>query len=218
MNALRFAALGLVLLGVLADSSQADTLNVDIQSSGPQAFQEATVQSGQVIWSTTDQGLVIPPSNYDVYLRFEIIIEADTDNVPVDPSVSVLSLIGWPTEFPQTLTWDFDLMSSAVDGPLNTWIWSTGVTFRSGLTLDPEEVIATADWGTSGNDIDDFPDNGSFAFSASVSVVHMIPTESLMTVIASDSKLLNPEPVPEPSLLIILAGGWVLLPRKKNSR
>ncbi len=205
----------LLTLGLIGSRAQADALNVDILLSGPQAFQETTVQSGQVIWSTADGGLGIQPSNFDVYYGFEIIIQADSDNVPVDPSVSALSLIGWPAEVPETLTWNFEWYPSA-DGPRNTWLWYTGVQFSSGLTFDPGQVIATVGWATSGDDIDDFPDDGFFEMSASLRIVYMISPNYLLGHLASDSKLLNPEPVPEPGSLIVLAVGSLTVLRRRR--
>ena len=207
-----------LMLAFVGSQAQADTLNVNILPSGSQSFLEGTMQSGQIAWSTTDQGLVIPPSNYDIYFRFQISIEADADNVPEDSSVSVLSLIEWPTAFPETLTWDFELVSGAIDGPLDTWTWSTGVLFTSGLTFDTGQVIAACDWQTFGNDIDDFPDDGSFELGASVSVVYQIPLGYLIRHYAADSKFLNPEPIPEPTSLIVLALGALGFLRRRRNR
>ncbi len=214
-----------LLLAIFGDRTSADALVVEITPPGTLVFQEGSVQAGQILWSA-DQGLTIPPSNYDYSYTFTVTIAAGLDNIPVDPSVSPLLLGGFPEGFPETLTWRFVLLpyfsgippDDISSGPPYTWAWSASLVSNSPLTFAPGQVIATADWATSGADLDGVADDSSFTLRAALHVVARLPGDYLPLHVPYGTISLNPEPIPEPTSLIVLALGALGLLRRKRNR
>lgn len=212
--------------------ANADVLKVGISAPGGESFLEGTTRSGQIVWSV-DEPLVIPASNMDIYLRFAVTISfTDADNVPVDPWLSDLRLIDWPPGFESTLPWSFVWFSSSLDGPRNTWDWSATVTVEPGpgMTFPAGQDIATAAWSTGGDDVDNVFDDSPFEMAAYVSErvwvggVYIGPDGQIihgmyaLSKSASDVKFFNPEPIPAPPALTLLALGALTVAGGRRQR
>ena len=89
------------------------------------------------------------------------------------------------------------------------------VTVDSELAFGPGELIATSDWATGGEDIDNIGDLGWFVMRAEARVVVDTGSEFLTSKLATDTKLLNPEPVPEPAAMGILVLGLLAILRRR---
>jgi len=202
-----------------ADFANATVLNVAISPAGDKTFPEDTILSGQVIWSVEDD-LAIPNASYDIYVTFEIMLElTDPDNIPANPSVSELSLWGWPTEFGETVPWTFEWMSGAIGGPRNTWHWSATLvvtpTDNRPAFLAGQD-IATANWSTGGEDVDDIADCTSFRMRPAIFIVLATSPDWLIWHSDYDASFFNPEPIPEPATVAILGVGALALLRRRG--
>lgn len=206
----------LFVLTIWPCSALADSpLQVQITIQGDETFPDRAGLSGQINWVAVET-FVITPGLYTFSVGFQY---TDPDNIPIDPLVSELSLLDWPPEFGVNESWEFIHTSTSLDCPLNSWQW------RVEITIDPEdtlpsfqtgETIATADWSTAGDDIDDTADNSGFSMKASVRKLVWLPqpifpnptggpTGTMGTLFSnSDEHMFNPEPIPEPSTLVLL--------------
>lgn len=205
-----------LLTGIVAGTSavSADNFAVSISPKEPRQFIEGTTVSGRIAWSVPSLTAVLAGDR----VRLDVVIEAtDADAVPVDPWVSELSLTGWPAEYPDQAEWSFEWLSSSIGGPRNTWWWSVEIAVDSQFAFGQAGEIASASWRTGGDDVDGFPDDGTFEIIASAEVLHPSGPDLLWLHHGQDGRCLNPEPVPGPQGLLLLAGGLpVLLARRRK--
>ena len=210
-----------LLAGVIAGpagTAKAAALNVGISPAGAETFVEGSTRSGHIEWFVQED-FQVPSSSTDYHFGFAVTVAfTDPDNVPSDPWLSDLSLTGWPAGFDSTVPWDFEWISSSVDGPRNTWAWWANVTVGpedARPTFQAGQILANATWSVDGDDVDDVADDSSFHMIAGVQLVYATSPDWLIMQIANDTKLFNPEPIPEPTGLLLLAAGAVAILRRR---
>jgi len=200
-------------LGVLAcgAQAQAEPMAVTILPPGGEAFIEDTLRSGQIVWQA-EENLTLTPGTF----RFEVLFQfSDTDNIPVNPTVSQLMLVNWPAEFGTTIPWTFYHGRLTVEGPLNIWTWYAEATVVSTLVFPAGSMLGSAAWSTGGDDVDDIADGATFGMRAEATHVIYTGEGTLISRYAWDTKALNPEPIPEPTTLsFVLLGALALLRRR----
>ena len=196
------AMLGAV--GGIGQTATAAPLKVAIFPAGSETFIEDTRPSGQIVWSAEEDLVILAGQRLSFAVSFDF---TDTDNVPVDPWVSELSLVDWPAQWGATMPWTFWWFSSSLHGPRNTWAWHASAVLDTQVTFEAGENIATAAWETGGDDIDDTGDDSSLRMLAGASVMTDSSSGWLTLKRASDNKDFNPEPVPEPAVLSLVAFG-----------
>lgn len=210
-----------VALGLLAvvSGSASGSLVVTIIPAGPSTFQEGDTVSGQITWSV-DEDFTIGTTSPLTRFQFDVNLSAlDLDNMPAGQSLSDVTLVGWPESYGTTLAWEhYFASSSSTDGPVNSWRWGTQFDCDIPISFEAGQTIATATWSFSGTDADGLADTSGFAMMADARKMVWVAqggTGSLATsMLGSDTTTFNPEPIPEPASLSLLAlGGLAMLRR-----
>ena len=208
------ATVFLFTLSVCSTNAGAGRLGLDIDPPGHEEFPENHSPSGQITWFA-EQDLAIPNSPYEVHLTFWFEIEfVEPDNIPINPTLSDLTLLNWPAGYPNSVTWNFLYLPSNPGGPVNDWFWFAGIVLSpedTRPTFQAGQGIATATWLTGGDDVDHQPDDGYFKLTSRGFVVLANPEDNLFLDTVSATKTFNPEPAPEPTTLMLSVLGAIAL-------
>ncbi len=202
-------------------------IQIQINVQGGTVFPENNTLSGEIQWVAAHD-FVMDPGIYIFSVNFQY---NNSDNIPSSPMISDLSLIEWPVEFDDAIPWTFTQISSTLDGPLDIWLWETMLAIDSediSPTFQAGQVIATSNWSTGGDDLDDIEDNSGFKIYANCSkwvwISQYIPGTDIKgfwgtSFSDSEELVFNPEPIPESttSSLLVFSGLGILCSKRRTA-
>jgi len=212
----RWAVLaGVAAMAILAGPLAAAPMVVRIVPDGPETFLEGTVRSGYVSWMANEDLTIYGTGSRE--LTFGIGLDyTDPDNAPISPNVADLNLVGWTCGFASVLSWNFVHCSSSLDGPLDTYSWMIWAAPDEDLTFHVGDEVARASWTTGGEDLDNVPDSGSFEMSVQAGRLFHLTYGTAPVVYDTQTKTMNPEPLPEPGSILLTAACALFLGRRRE--